>query len=56
MHDRITYGTLFNLFEHSQIRATSCTLRSTISCNKLHATIQAWIQTEATCLTLQGHY
>ena len=31
MHDRITYGTLFNLFEHSQIRATSCTLRSTIN-------------------------
>ena len=27
-----------------------------ISCNKLHATILAWIQTEATCLALQGHY
>ena len=27
-----------------------------ISCNKLHATILAWIQTEKPCLTLQGHY
>ena len=44
MHDRITYGTLFNLFEHSQIRATSCTLRSTISCIKMHATIHDFVQ------------
>ena len=28
-HDQIMHGTLFNLFEYSRFRATSCTLRFT---------------------------
>ena len=47
---------IINRQERYSFRATSCTLRSTISCIKMHSTILAWIQTEATCLTLQGHY
>ena len=40
---------IIHCHERYSFRATSCTLRFMISC-------VAWIQTEATCLTLQGHY
>ena len=40
---------IINRQERYSFRATSCTLRFMISC-------VACIQTEATCLTLQGHY
>ena len=39
MHDGITHGTLFNPFEHSQFRATSCTLQfmiSLVACILMH--------------------
>ena len=44
MHDRTTHGTLFILSEYSRFRATSCTLRFPVSCIKMHATIQDFVQ------------
>ena len=62
IHDQPTHGTLFNPFGHFRFRATSCTLRSTISCIKMHATIHDFVQQvarydsqfRATSYTLRG--